>query len=377
MQTLAKPFGWLLLKLYELTGSYGAALILFALAIRVILLPFTIKSKLGMMRTTRLAPQLKELEKRHGANSKKYADEMRKLYKEEGVSPSSSCLWTFIQLPILLALYQAIRYPLTVMMGIPSAMLEAGGAIYEKLQAMNFTTTISSAYEQIAQTQFISDNFAAFSGISDKLVQMDFSFIGLNLGKVPELTFWKFFSEPELWPAVGLFAIPFLAGFLQMLQTKIGESTNGYQNERQQESMQSTMAMMPIITIMFCFGMPAGVGLYWAAGSFFMIIQDALLAKYYKTVSDKENAEFIEREKRRNAELEAKRAETERRREEGTTVQNRSTSKKKRQQQERLAQEAKAAEYENEKRGNVKNPSQVGDRPNARGRAYDPDRYNK
>lgn len=58
MQTLARPFGWLLLKLYELTGSYGVALILFALLIRLILLPFTIKSKMSLLRTSRLQPQV-------------------------------------------------------------------------------------------------------------------------------------------------------------------------------------------------------------------------------------------------------------------------------------------------------------------------------
>lgn len=375
LQTIAKPFGWLLLKLYELTGSYGLALILFALVIRLILLPFTVKSKLSLMRTTRLTPQIKELEKRHGANSKKYADEVRKLYKEEGASPSSGCLWTFIQLPILLALYQAIRYPLTVMMGVGQELLQEGGAIYEKLVSMNFSTTVSGAYQQIAQAQFISDNFDAFKGLSDRLTQIDFSFIGLNLGNVPDFRIWTFFSAEDMWPMLGLFAIPFLAGFLTLIQSKLTERTNGATTEQTQQAMGSMTLMMPIISILFCFGMPAAMGLYWAAGSFFSIIQDSILARYYKKVSDRENADFIEREKRRQEELEAKRAETERLKEMNATVQNPNTSKKKKQMQEKLEREAKQAEWESEKSGKGKNPSKVGDRPNARGRAYDPDRY--
>ena len=107
LQAIGKPFGWLLLKLYELTGNYGIALILFAVVIRLILMPFTVKSRLGVMKTQLIAPQMKELEKRHGTNSPKYAEEVRKLYKEEGIKPLSSCLWAFIQFPILLALYPA------------------------------------------------------------------------------------------------------------------------------------------------------------------------------------------------------------------------------------------------------------------------------
>ena len=108
LQAIGKPFGWLLLKLYELTGNYGIALILFAVVIRLILMPFTVKSRLGVMKTQLIAPQMKELEKRHGSNSPKYAEEVRKLYKEEGIKPLSSCLWAFIQFPILLALYQGL-----------------------------------------------------------------------------------------------------------------------------------------------------------------------------------------------------------------------------------------------------------------------------
>jgi len=373
LRTIAKPFGWLLLKLYELTGSYGLALIIFALAVRIIMLPFQIKSKLGLMRAQRLQPQLKELEKKYGANTKKYGEEMQKLYKEEGVKPSSGCFWTFLQLPIMLALYQAIRFPITVMMGVGSDLLAAGGAIYEKLVSTGYTTTISAAYEEIAQAKFISENFTSFAGLSDKLTKIDFSFIGLNLGAQPDWKIWTFVKLEHMWPAIGLFAIPFLAAFLSMMQTKAGSLTNGPTTQKSEESMNSMMATMPMITLLFCFSMPAAMGLYWAAGSLFSILQDVSMAGIYKKIYEKENAEAIEREKKRQADFEAKRAETERLREQNATVQNSNTSKKKLQMQERLEREAKQAEYEGAADG--KNPGKVGDRPNARGRAYDPSRY--
>ena len=55
------PFGWLLLQLYRATGNYGVALILFAILIKVILLPLSIKSKKSMMKMSRLSPRLKAL----------------------------------------------------------------------------------------------------------------------------------------------------------------------------------------------------------------------------------------------------------------------------------------------------------------------------
>ena len=86
------PFAWLLRMLYHLFNNYGVALILFSLITKVILLPFTAKSKKSMMKTSRLGPKLKELEAKCGDDKMKYQQEMQALYKKEGVSPMSGCL---------------------------------------------------------------------------------------------------------------------------------------------------------------------------------------------------------------------------------------------------------------------------------------------
>ena len=113
---ITKPFAWLMVKLYELTGNYGLAVILFALAVNLILTPFMAKSKKSMMRSTRLQPRIQELQKRHEGNPQKLNQEMQNLYREEGVNPMSGCLWSLIPFPILLALYSVIRQPITRMM---------------------------------------------------------------------------------------------------------------------------------------------------------------------------------------------------------------------------------------------------------------------
>ena len=64
MKIILIPFAWLLRTLYQVFGNYGVALILFSLITKVILLPFNAKSKKSMMKTSRLGPKLKELEKK-------------------------------------------------------------------------------------------------------------------------------------------------------------------------------------------------------------------------------------------------------------------------------------------------------------------------
>ncbi len=385
LQAIAKPFGVLMLWLYNLVGNYGVAVILFALVVKLIMLPFQLKSKKSMMRMSRMTPKLKELEKKYGNDQQRYQQEMAKLYKEEGVNPMGGCLWTLIPFPILIALYNAIRYPLTTMMGIPAAELAEGGAIFQKLAALGYQTATgrSQFYDQIFQSKFITEHFDAFAGLSDKLQELSYRFLGLDLSQTPSFAFWRWdFSQTSAWlPALGLFMIPVLSALLSWLSMKAANAGTP-QTEQQQGSMKTMNLIMPLMSLYICFTMPAVMGIYWIAQSVFAMAQDVILNKVYNKQLDIEDADRIEREKAREAELEAKRQETERLKAEGATVENRNTSKKNKRavaaqkEVERKAAEVRAAKLA--KKGLTEEDipaSQVGDRRYARGRAYVPDRY--
>ena len=107
------PFAWLVRLFYNLTGSYAMAIILFTLVVKLIMLPFQMKSKKSMMRMSRMSGRLQEIQKKYANNQAKQSEEMQKLYAEEGVNPMSGCLWSLLPFPILLALYSIIRQPIT------------------------------------------------------------------------------------------------------------------------------------------------------------------------------------------------------------------------------------------------------------------------
>lgn len=378
-------FGKLLLWLFDLCGNYGVAVILFALVVKIILLPFQLKSKKSMMRTSRMTPRLKELEKKFGNDRAKYQEQVNKLYKEEGINPMSGCLWSLIPFPILFALYRAIRFPITVMMGVSEELMEEGGAIYEKLAELGyeFASGRTAGYEQIYQSEFITQHFDAFQGLSDKLQALSYKFLGLDLGQAPSIRFWSWdWSDPAVWgPALGLFLIPVISALLSYLSMKISQASSP-QTMDQQQSMRSMMLTMPLISLWICFTMPGVMGIYWIAQSVFAIVQDTILNRIFNRQLDIEDADRIAREKAREAELEAKRLETEKLRAEGATQVNRNTSKKKQQayaaqkEVERRAAEQRAAKAA--KRGESVEgapESQVGERRYARGRAYVADRY--
>lgn len=388
LQAIAKPFGVLMLWLYNLTNNYGVAVILFALVVKLIMLPFQLKSKKSMMRVSRLTPRLKELEKKYGNDQQRYQMEMAKLYKEEGASPMSGCLWSLLPFPILIALYNAIRYPLTTMMGVPESLLAEGGAIFQKLTSLGYETAAgrSAFYDQIYQSKFITEHFGSFAGLSDKLQEISYNFLGLDLSQTPSFSFWRWdFSAVDKWlPLLGLFLIPVLSALLSWLSMKVANASNP-QVDQQANQMKTMNLIMPLMSLYICFTMPAVMGIYWIAQSVFATAQDVILNKVYTKQLDVEDAERIEREKAREAELEAKRKETERLKAEGATVENRSTSKKNKRaiaaqkEVERKAAETRAARAARRAKLGIEEeeipPSQVGDRRYARGRAYVPDRY--
>ena len=389
LDAIATPFGWLMRQFYELTGNFGLAVILFSLAVTIMLLPFMAKSKKGMMRMTRLQPKLMELQKKHEGNQQKLNEEIAKLYRQEKASPMGGCLWSLLPFPILLALYRAVIKPLTIVMGVPDELLAEGGALLNRLNELGFTLAegANSYYAQIYQSEFITANFDQFAGISDKLIPMDFNFLGLNLAATPNWHFWAFDFSEGVWPVIGLFLIPIISTALSYLSMYISQKVNATTATTAQAQSTNKMMlwMMPLMSLWLGFTLPAAMGIYWIMNSITGIIRDTALTAYYKKKLDAEDAVRRAEEREREEELERKRQETERLRAMNATTVNKNTSKKKQQAQAAQANTERKAAAEREERAarrerlGVKEEetpaSQVGNRRYARGRAYVADRF--
>jgi len=391
LDAIARPFGQFLMFLYGWVGNYGFALILFAFAVKVILLPFQMKSKRGMMQQARLQPKVAELQKKHGANKTKLNEEMNKMYKEEGVNPASGCLWGFLPLPIMLALFLAIREPLTMMMGVAADLLSSVpladgnvGAIFAKLQELGFVSTVQPYYVQIDQAQFISANFSHFADLSGALRTMDFHFGILNLATQPQWNFlWTTdWSNASIWlSGLFLFLLPLLSGGAQFAATAINRKmTPSMTTDDQGKMTQRMMMLMPLMSIYLAYITPAALGFYWTISTVFQIAQDFWLTKRFTRILDAQDAVNNEERKKKEAEIEAKRLEAERKKAEGlVNERNPNTSKRRKQKSNKQEQLGKAAEWEkkNALPDEKHEPGRVDNRRYARGRAYDPDRYTR
>lgn len=369
------PFAALLRLFYNLTGSYGFAIILFTLAIKLILLPFQMKSKKSMVRMSRMSGKMKEIQKKYANNQAKMNEEMQKFYAEEGVNPMSGCLWSFLPLPILLALYSIIRQPIThfMMLGedvvqkLVAAATAAGVDMSAIVQMKDGAAVVVdgvtqlSPYGQIGLAKVASSMPELTSGI-DGWINMNYNFLGLDLSATP----WSVVSTFAISAAViGMILIPLLAGGSQLLFSRITMKQQPGMDGPGAGTTKTMMYMMPLMSVYFAFIMPAALGVYWIAQSLISMVQEHIMGKFYnKKLEEEETARYEARQADRQRRIEEGRRQQEKLRQEPAP---KMTLKEK----QRAAQEAKATK----KKITTSEAGRIGDRPYARGRSYKADRY--
>lgn len=369
------PFAALLRLFYNLTGSYGFAIILFTLAIKLILLPFQMKSKKSMVRMSRMSGRMKEIQKKYANNQAKMNEEMQKFYAEEGVNPMSGCLWSFLPLPILLALYSIIRQPIThfmmlgedVLQKLVTAATAAGVDMSAIVQMKDGAAVVVdgvtqlSPYGQIGLAKVASSMPELTSGI-DGWINMNYSFLGLDLSSTPWDTVSTFAISGVF---IGMLLIPLLAGGSQLLFSHFTMKQQPGMDGPGAGSTKTMMYMMPLMSVYFAFIMPAALGVYWIAQSLISMVQELIMGKFYnKKLEEEETARYEARQADRQRRMEEGRRQQEKLRQEPAP---KMTLKEK----QRAAQEAKATK----KKITTSEAGRIGDRPYARGRSYKADRY--
>lgn len=374
------PFAWMVRLFYDLTNSYGVALILFTLVIKLIMLPFQMKSKKSMMRMSRVSGQMQELQKRYAKNQAKLQEEMQKLYEEEGVNPMSGCLWSFLPLPILMALYSIIRQPITHFMMLSKDVLQTvvqsvadAGVDLTNIVMMDKATGAPALkdglYQMAAYGQINLVKAVQEMGLStpDGWFNVNYKFLGLDLTATP----WEYVkSFTFTWAVIGVILIPILAGLSQFVFSKLTMKTQPQADAAGGASMKSMMYMMTLMSVYIAFIMPAALGVYWIAQSVFSLIQEAILNKTFSAkLSEEEEARFQARQADRQRRMEEARVQEQQRKQE-------EQKKKTLREKQQAAQAAKAVKAAKAATSTTE-AGRVGDRPYARGRAYKADRYDE
>ena len=380
-QIILSPFVWLLTVFYNLFGSYGLALIFFAIVVKLILFPFSLKGKRSMIQMNMLSDKMQKLQKQYGKDKERYNLELQKLYEKEKVNPMSGCLWSFVPLLILFPLYAIIRQPLKYMMGVNSQDLlnAVANAVQWNSAALDMgwikeaaDSFANTGYNQLYLASLITpENLAsvqaAVGEAGSKVFSINFDFLGLiDLSQTPQLKFWTISG------GFGLFLLPVISAASGFVFSLISMKTNSVNQKSAQAANNATAKSMlivsPLMSLWIGFAMPAALCVYWIANNLLSMLQEFLCGKLLKKDYEKAAAQQAERERQEKEEEKERRrlAAEERARRLEEEKQNKGRKKK---------AEKKPAEEEEKIPGAVKEASRVGMRQYARGRAYDPYRY--
>ncbi|MCI9550978.1 MAG: membrane protein insertase YidC [Oscillospiraceae bacterium] len=359
-QILMTPFS-LLLKLFcQVFNSYGIALILFTVVVKVILFPLHLKGKKSMIKMNVVNSQLQEIQKRCGNDREKYNQEVQKFYAENNVNPMGGCGWSMIPMLILWPLYAIIRRPLKYMMNLTEAATTAVG------KALGWADFTPVGYNELTLGSMMkagnlsaAKDAAAAAGVSAAgMFVINFDFFGIDLSLIPQLKFWE---GGLSWGSIGLFLLPVISAALSLVSTLIMQKTNQMSKDQAPPKMNLSLLLLgPGMSLFIGFGMPAGMCVYWIANSLLMMVQEvicgAMLRKDYEAAQKEME---IQAAKAKEAEKERRRIAAEKK---AAAIAAGKDPKK--------AHQKKAKEP-----GMDLSASREGLRAYARGRAYDPNRY--
>ena len=268
LDIFAWPFSYVFEFCYKIVPNYGAALILFALFVKIILLPLGIKQQKNQIKTAKLRPQMYIIEKKYAgrndrATLQKKQQEILNLQTQAGASPMAGCLPLLIQLPIIFGLYEIIRKPLTWF----SRFSE------EVISSLSQITGVASTDEIQLIGAVKKMGADAFSGIE-----------GFDFTKMPNLSMWgqDLSVKPSLSEFSWILFIPFIVFITTFASMKLTRwfmrKSQPKQTPDQELSMKIMDFNMPLIQLFFAFSFSAAIGLYWIYQTVFSLIQSVILS---------------------------------------------------------------------------------------------------
>lgn len=328
-------FGWALeyiYKFFDMIGiaNIGLVIIIFTLIVKFILLPLTIKQQKFSKLTSIMQPELKAVQRKYEGQRDNYSmqmmqEETKAVYAKYGVSQMGGCLSSFVQLPIIIALYGAIRQlpslidALSQPLGKIVTILNTSGLDFSTI-AKGLGTADVSAEAQMSILYSLPmkgwDSLVAmFTGTQaaditkyHEQMQAANSFLGFDLSQTP----WNLM----LAGGIGIIAvlIPIIAGGSQWLSMKLTQAKGGASNrDTTSTTMNSMSYVMPLISVFFCFTFSASIGLYWAASSLFQVVLQIFINRHYRKIDMEEfmkkNMEKAEEKARKKREKKGESAE--------------------------------------------------------------------
>ena len=324
---IAKILGYILNWIFIVLEKIGIpnialAIILFTIVIYLLLMPLTIKQQKFSKLSAKMNPEIQAIQakykgKKDQASMAAMNEETQAVYKKYGVSPSGSCVQLIIQMPILFALYRVIYNVPAYVSSVKQIFIPFVSEFINKANALSFISNSENfsvasqfskqfeneAFKLGADNTYVINTFidvlnrastaewaniaAKYPDIADlcnktyETVTKFNNFFGLNIANSPKyyILDWK----NSIGLAIGALLIPVLSALTQWLNTKLMPQAAAGDDDKANAmaaSMKSMNIMMPLMSLVFVFSLPIGMGIYWIAGAIIRSIQQVFINKH-------------------------------------------------------------------------------------------------
>lgn len=281
MNAIYKFFGVILSFFSDITGGYYLfGLFLFALLVKIILLPFGIKQQKTSIKQAKMRPKEMAIRKKYKGRTdkvtqQKMQNEIMELYQRENYNPMSGCLPLLIQMPVIIILYNVIINPLKYICGWTAEQITTIathlGLAENSIKALA-SRDISLITSMKPETHTAINEALTAAGLET----VDFSAIpNFKMG------LFDLSAMPEFWN--WLLLVPVLTFVFQFIASKIQRKFTFQPGMGQDQQTKSTMMMMdimlPAMTTLIAFRVPAAIGIYWMFNNILGVVQTILLHK--------------------------------------------------------------------------------------------------
>ena len=315
--------------------NIGVSIIIFTIIVYTLLMPLTIKQQKFSKMQAVMQPELQKIQKKYAnkrdqASMQKQQEEMNMVYDKYGVKMSSGCLPSLMQIVILFGLYPVVQYVpeyVTKVRNVYMPLVEKIQSVsgYEEIVSevgksavVNISSFDLSSKSELATVlyKFQSSTWDALAdALGNKIPQVEDTisstvsqvsdlnyFLGIDIGAHPWELLTNALAAASVIGVVLAVIIPVLAGVSQFISVKLSQmGASGTMLQDSDNPMASSMKTMtytmPLISVVFGFTLPAGLGLYWVASAAVRSVQQVIVNRYLK----KKSVEDIIEENRKKA----------------------------------------------------------------------------
>lgn len=304
-------------------GNYGWSIVVFTLLLRIVLFPFDYKSRVSMRKTTKLQPQLAALQKKYANDKEKLNRKMSELYKKEKINPLSSCLPMLLTLPILFAMWTALRIianeqmvsqVFTILQGqtptmegwlwvknlwMPDSPFAAAWPDLNSLQLIPADIWQNAYNALIAQGVTLPAEITYdFAGNLHGTIQAIYAYMEkmpeyvTATSNVPGWSFNLLLTQVDLKTMYnGFFILPILAAVTQYLMTVLQPTQpTGTENQQAAGTGNFMKWFFPLFSLFICSSYNAAFSLYWVMGNIIAAVQNVGINWYLDNKEKREAA---------------------------------------------------------------------------------------